>query len=375
MFREPPNVYHVFRGGLAVRNGTANRRMQVRELIIALQDEIQQLSCDDALVEVTADIRISISQPEITNHSYRVRVHTVATLDDSTEDTSSGFLTAREHASDAELSGGSFGKVSDVALFSTGRRNAAHDPSTADARDTAPIASHIQSGAREDHAFQIPSERPKKRQRTGPDRGDLVIEPRRVRRSRSASTPHPQLSNSPEATQRPRSAFQSGATPFDTTPASDAMVVFLDSWRNYLGKWHSQGGWMFDHLTRLQAEDERQNEKLDSIQATIPALRNQITTEMTNMTQSVIPWLERCRKTSADASQAREEKWRTSSATFHDQARREREEAEKEILGEMKLQKSILDQQMKMINMLLESQGLLGHDTDEGDAGDRKLIV
>ena len=63
--------------------------------------------------------------------------------------------------------------------------------------------------------------------------------------------------------------------------------------------------------------------------------------ELANIAK-LIPWLEHCRKTSADKVQAREERWRSSSATFHDQTRREREAAEKRLEKKLDEQKELL---------------------------------
>lgn len=64
-------------------------------------------------------------------------------------------------------------------------------------------------------------------------------------------------------------------------------------------------------------------------------------TELANISK-LIPWLEHCRQVGADKTQAREEKWRTSSANFHDQSRRDRESAEKRIEEELQRQKALL---------------------------------
>ena len=63
--------------------------------------------------------------------------------------------------------------------------------------------------------------------------------------------------------------------------------------------------------------------------------------ELANISK-LIPWLEHCRKTSADKVQAREEKWRSSSATFHDQSRRDREAADKKLEVELLRQRALL---------------------------------
>ncbi|KAK3671439.1 hypothetical protein LTR78_008717 [Recurvomyces mirabilis] len=63
--------------------------------------------------------------------------------------------------------------------------------------------------------------------------------------------------------------------------------------------------------------------------------------ELANISK-LVPWLEHCRKSAADKTQAREEKWRTSSATFHDHARKDRETAEKKLEDELQKQRALL---------------------------------
>jgi len=122
---------------------------------------------------------------------------------------------------------------------------------------------------------------------------------------------------------------------------------------------------MYDHLTRATEEERRQkglvqsqiNTHVGGIMATVNAQHNQTTASLAHIA-GFLPWLEDCRKTAHDVSHAREEKWRMSSATFHDQARKDRESAEKEILELLKAQKSALDRQNKILVQLCESQGI-----------------
>ncbi|KAF2769408.1 hypothetical protein EJ03DRAFT_272339 [Teratosphaeria nubilosa] len=121
--------------------------------------------------------------------------------------------------------------------------------------------------------------------------------------------------------------------------SSNETLDFIKQWHT---EWVKQGGWLFDTLTR--------NEK--SIKDTFNGLQTRI-----SMTQ------DHCRKTAADKTQAREEKWRTSSATFHDQSRRDREAAEKKIDDELRRHRALLVK-------IAEANGV---DVDDEDDGDTEL--
>jgi len=131
---------------------------------------------------------------------------------------------------------------------------------------------------------------------------------------------------------------------------SDALD-FLKQWH---AEWVKQGGWLFDTLNEAdKATKENHAGTLDRIASSQEVLgwsmnsANSCTmTELSNISK-LVPWLEHCRKMSADKTQAREEKWRTSSATFHDQARRAREEADRMV--EHKLRK-------RMVRMLTKTR-------------------
>lgn len=121
-------------------------------------------------------------------------------------------------------------------------------------------------------------------------------------------------------------------------------------------EWKQQGGWLFDNISKANTSINRAmtstttsntalEKKLGSVQDVLGQSMNTASAstlaELTNINR-LIPWLENCRKSSADKVQAREEKWRTSSATFHDQARREREAAEKRIEKKLEEQRELL---------------------------------
>lgn len=130
-------------------------------------------------------------------------------------------------------------------------------------------------------------------------------------------------------------------------------------------EWVRQGGWLFDNITKANtaANDAKTvlDKRLDVVQDVLGQSMNAASANTMNELINIaklVPWLEQCRKTSADKVQAREEKWRSSSATFHDQARRDREAAEKRI-------EKRLEEQRELLFKVARASGI---DTDEIDA-------
>lgn len=99
----------------------------------------------------------------------------------------------------------------------------------------------------------------------------------------------------------------------------DEALTILKSWHD---EWTRQGGWLFDTLTKSHTTVNgirgSLEKKMDSVQDVIGQSINAASAGTINELSSItklIHWLEHCRKTSADKVQAREEKWRSSSAT------------------------------------------------------------
>ncbi|EME77925.1 uncharacterized protein MYCFIDRAFT_179388 [Pseudocercospora fijiensis CIRAD86] len=146
-----------------------------------------------------------------------------------------------------------------------------------------------------------------------------------------------------------------------TSQKVDEVLNIIKGWRD---EWKAQGGWLFDTLNTVnKGEKDIQNaieKKLETVQDVLGQSINSATastmSELSNITK-LLPWLEHCRKTNADKVQAREEKWRSSSASFHDQARREREEAEKRF-------EEKLEAQRRLLIKVAEANGI---DIDEDD--------
>lgn len=146
----------------------------------------------------------------------------------------------------------------------------------------------------------------------------------------------------------------------------DEIISFAKKWQD---EWKHQGGWLFDKLNGNNDTPNGPNpeldKKLDSLQDILGASINSASattmSELSNITK-LLPWLEHCRKTHADKVQAREEKWRSSSATFHDQSRKEREAAEKRLDDR-------LEAQQRLLVKIAEANGI---DLDEIEMPDRR---
>ncbi|KAF2211169.1 hypothetical protein CERZMDRAFT_44068 [Cercospora zeae-maydis SCOH1-5] len=121
-----------------------------------------------------------------------------------------------------------------------------------------------------------------------------------------------------------------------TVQRIEELSNFVKTWHE---EWKGQGGWLFDALNGVAKTQKAHQDHLN-----------------------LIPWLEQCRKASADKGQAREEKWRSSSATFHDQSRREREVAEARI-------EKRLDAHHHLLTKIAESSGVdLDEEEEEEEA-------
>ncbi|EMD00181.1 hypothetical protein BAUCODRAFT_128817 [Baudoinia panamericana UAMH 10762] len=131
-----------------------------------------------------------------------------------------------------------------------------------------------------------------------------------------------------------------------THRSSSSEMNFLKQWHT---EWVKQGGWLYDALNTVEkttregqvATSKQLITSQDVLGKAMNAASATAMSELANITR-LIPWLESCRQTNAHKSQAREEKWRTNSATFHDQARREREAAGKKLQSELEKQTALL---------------------------------
>lgn len=121
---------------------------------------------------------------------------------------------------------------------------------------------------------------------------------------------------------------------------------FLKQWHS---EWIKQGGWLYDTLNQAAKVAERNSMSMqgrltgaqDVLGQSLNAASASVMAELTNLSK-LVSHHEQCRKVESGKIQAREEKWRTSSATFHDHARRDRDAAEKRLETELGRQRALL---------------------------------
>lgn len=279
-----PGVEHHFNGDSKLLNATLERRTELRKALAALQQELSRI--EGFPCQVTADIRFNVAGPPAREHVYSVSI------------TDNGFDSVN------------FARTKVLAGRGSGTGSAASPPASTQG-DRRPSSSR--RGADDEEVTEI---RPSKRARV--DGEDGFPTPSRG----SLSEDH------------------------STSQRVNEVLNFVKDWKT---EWQQQGGWLFDTLNGAakSSTDHRQavEKKLESVQDTlgqsINASNATTMAELANITK-LLPWLEHCRKTNADKVQAREEKWRSSSATFHDQNRREREAAEKRLEDRLESQRRLL---------------------------------
>lgn len=302
-----PVVSHNWRGDTKLLHDTALRRTEVRKALEVLQRELQNIS--GCPTQIQAEIKFNIQSANPKEHCYAV--------------------TATGHGFDADV----FARTKTVARPPSGPGVASSPPAQLNNADGLPSR---RSFTDDDDDVVLLDDRPAKRPRTG-ENGDK-------------STPYARSRNA-------------GSISEETTTIQRVSEVlsFVKEWH---AEWTRQGGWLFDTLNSAsKANTATQlaiDKKLDSVQdvlgQSINAASASTMSELANITK-LLPWLEHCRKTNADKVQAREEKWRSSSATFHDQNRRDRETAEKQI-------KEQLESQRQLLIKLAEANGI---DVDEDE--------
>lgn len=278
-----PHVEHTFHGEGRLLHATLKQRAEIRHALTTLQQELQRL--EGHSIQITADIKFNVSGPQAREHAYSVSITDVA------------------------FDSASFAQSKIPAM-----RNAATAMSPAASGHDDRRSSLVRSAPDEDDVVEI---QPPKRART--DGQDGLPTPAR-----------------------------SGSIAEDGSAAKTVreLSTFMRNWHD---EWTRQGGWLFDTLNttnKLATEsktsvDKRLNAVQDVLGQSINAASATTMTELANITK-LISWLEHCRKASVDKVQAREEKWRSSSATFHDQTRREREAAERRLEEKLEAQQRLL---------------------------------
>ncbi|EME39791.1 hypothetical protein DOTSEDRAFT_27749 [Dothistroma septosporum NZE10] len=277
------HVEHTFDGDSRLLNATLKQRAEIRQALTTLQQELQRLEGNS--VQITADIKYNVSGPQAREHAYWISITDVGF--DSASFAQSRISAMRNGAS----------AMSPAAPGHDDRRN-----------------SLIRSAPDDDDVLEVQA--PKRARTDGQD---------------GWSTP-----------------ARNGSIAEDGTGAKQIreLSTFMHTWHD---EWTRQGGWLFDTLntTNKQATESKTsvNKRLDAVQDILGQSINTASattmTELANITK-LLPWLEHCRKTNSDKVQAREEVWRSSSATFHDQTRREREAAETRLEEKLEAQQRLL---------------------------------
>lgn len=316
---QEPKIQHSFDGDVKILNSTFDSRMEIRKTLGNLQQLLQRQ--EGRNVQIAADIKLRIAGPDAKEHSYTVTIN------------------------DSKLDVDAFLKQFPAASKAPPNARTASSPVTAHANG--------QRGS---------SARAETRAADGDD--DDVIEVRPFKKART------ETSDAPFSTPTPRSKDTDGllreTLALLKQRGSGDALEFMKQWHT---EWVKQGGWLFDTLNKGDklARDNHTAamNRLGSVQDVLGQSMNAASaatmTELASISK-LIPWLEHCRKTGADKVQAREEKWRTSSATFHDQSRRDREMAEKRLEAELQKQRALLVK-------IAEANGV---DVDEDEKSDER---
>ncbi|KAI6881647.1 hypothetical protein KC318_g15338 [Hortaea werneckii] len=146
---------------------------------------------------------------------------------------------------------------------------------------------------------------------------------------------------------------------------SNEELDFLKQWHS---EWIKRGGWLYDTLNQAAKVAERNSMSMqgrltgvqDVLGQSLNAASASVMAELTNLSK-LVSHHEHGRKVESGKIQAREEKWRTSSATFHDHARRDRDAAEKRLETELGRQRALLIK-------IAEANGV---DLDDDEIGNR----
>lgn len=291
--KAPANVQHNFEGDARILNATLERRTEVRKALTALAQELQRLQ--ECPTQVKAEIKLQVGGETPKEHIYKVSI------------TDQGF---------------------DAAAFvrAIPQPDAAAEKPSSMEMHSSPQGSR--SNGQQSTPIQLGS-RPESR-RMEVDDELMEIRPFKRRKTDILESRTSQLDSS-----------------FSAQPMGPSREEeYLKNWHE---EWLRQGGWLYDTLTKTTnatmgtrtSLEKRLESMQDILGQSINASSASTIAELGSITK-MLEWLEHCRKTSSDKVTAREEKWRSSSATFHDQARREREDAEKRIERKLDKQNDLL---------------------------------
>lgn len=315
-----PSVQHNFEGDARILNATLERRTELRAALNALARDLQRI--EGCPAQIKAEIKLQVGGNTPKEHVYKISL------------TDQGF-NVEDFARAVPQSDG--------APFRSRSLGAAGSPQTGTRTNGQQATPGLSTPQAESHRTDIDDDvveiRPFKRQKT----------------STSGETP---------AKADPAAVAGTSQPPVLADPPET--MAYLRDWHE---EWVRQGGWLFDTLTKTQtvsngirgAVEKKMEAVQDVLGQSINASSAGTMAELGSITK-LIHWLEHCRKTSADKIQAREEKWRSSSATFHDQTRREREAAEK------RLEKK-LGEQTELLRQIARANGIEAGKADQHTGG------
>ncbi|KAK5108627.1 hypothetical protein LTR62_008118 [Meristemomyces frigidus] len=306
-----PRVQHKFDGDAKILNSTFDERMALRKTLSDLHQLLQRLEGQN--VQIAAEIKLRVAGPQGKEHTYSV------TIDDRTID------------SPAFASQFQFGK-----------------------HDSHGSPNGVTNAAAETNHKQLSPGRARE-----DDTDDEVCEVNPPKRARTDDGVTASAAARNKSTDR---LLREALAVLQQHKSDDTTLDFIEQWH---GEWVKQGGWLFDTLNGLDKLSREQHANVyarinvvqDVLGQSINAASASTLNELTSISK-LIPWLEQCRKLAADKTQAREEKWRSSSATFHDKSRKDRETAEKRLEDELQKQRALLVK-------IAEANGI---DVDEEDA-------
>ncbi|KAK0956506.1 hypothetical protein LTS01_022813 [Friedmanniomyces endolithicus] len=316
-----PKIQHSFDGDVKIFNSTFECRTEIRKTLGNLQQLLQRLEGQN--VQVIADIKLRIAGPDAREHTYAVTIH------------------------DSRL---------DVAAFAKQFLFPKKDPASSSDHPNGTNTSLGRRTSRDNGDDDLIEIRPAKKARTEADDG-----PGSISRDRDTDGMLKEILFSQRQSGPP--------VPLD----------FMQQWH---AEWVKQGGWLFDSLNKAERLANDHQTVLQSRMASVQDVLGQSMNAASASTMAelasiakLVHWVEACRKSAADKAQAREEKWRTSSATFHDQSRRDRETAEERLLEEVQKQRVLLERVARASGVEVGDGEKESETTREAEQGEREASL
>lgn len=309
------HLQHSFEGDSRIQDGTLEARAEIRNALSNLHHALRKL--EDHQVQVVANVKLRTAGPVAKESLYSISVNGPSWDEDA-------------FAQQLSVSRGDVPAASPMQTAS----GTVQSPSTASQH-------HWQESRapNRDSTIALP---PAKRTRAEVNDASVYSLPSEI----SQGVPSKASKTSPQ--RRPNEELD-----------------FLKQWHS---EWIKQGGWLYDTLNQAAKVAERNSMSMqgrltgvqDVLGQSLNAASASVMAELTNLSK-LVSHHEQCRKVESGKIQAREEKWRTSSATFHDHARRDRDAAEKRLETELGRQRALLIK-------IAEANGI---DLDDDEIGNR----